>query len=188
MGELMERWRFWSTCDRIGPDIPLSHWRLYFPRAMERLCAAKFRRFGQGAEFRPGAYAVTCSKISLGAKVVIRPQTMLMADPRDGDGHIVIEDEVLMGSNVQIYTANHRYADPGTPIIYQGHERAQDVIVRRGAWIGAGVIILPGVEIGRNAVIAAGSVVTRSIPETVVAAGAPAKVVRRIAPDLKHAG
>lgn len=182
MMEWIERWRFWSTCDRIGPDIPLTHWRLHFPRAMRRLCTAKFQRFGEGAQFRPGAYAVTCSKISLGARVVVRPQTMLMADPRTGDGQIVIEDDVLIGSGVHIYTANHRYADPTVPIIDQGHDPALDVVVRRGAWIGAGAIILPGVEIGRNAVVAAGSVVSRSIPEAVLVAGAPAKAIRPAAP------
>jgi acetyltransferase-like isoleucine patch superfamily enzyme len=54
------------------------------------------------------------------------------------------------------------------------------VVVRRGAWIGANAVLLPGVEVGRNAVVGAGAVVTRDVPAHSVAAGNPARVIRRI--------
>jgi acetyltransferase-like isoleucine patch superfamily enzyme len=182
MKELIERRRFWASCDRIGPDILSSHWRLFFPTLMTRLCTVKFRHFGLGAEFRPGAYAIMCSKISIGAHVVVRPGTMLFADPREGAGHIVIEDDALLGSAIHIYTSNHAFSNPGQLIIAQGHCRAEDVVIRRGAWVGAGAIILPGVTIGENAVVGAGSVVTRSVPDFCLAMGNPARVTEQSDP------
>ena len=69
--EIFERIRYWRSADRIGPDIPWTHWRLHFKSTMENLCRSKFRIFANGAEFRPGAYAIACSKIELGSRVVI---------------------------------------------------------------------------------------------------------------------
>ena len=153
VSELADRIRFWRSVDRLGPDIPWTHWRLHFKATAKALCASKFRSFGQGAEFRPGAYAVACSKIDIGTGVVIRPATMIFADPRTDGAGIVIEDFVLIGSGVHIYTANHSFADPSKPVFEQGHAESAAVALRRGCWIGAGAIILPGVEIGENAVV-----------------------------------
>lgn len=178
LSDLAARWRFWMSADRIGPDIPATSWRLHFPSTGRRLCEGKFRRFGPDAEFRWGAYAVTCSKISLGRRVVIRPGVMLFAYPHGEDGQIVIEDDVLMGSGVHIYSGNHAFSDTSRDIIDQGHDPAADVVVRRGAWIGAQAILLPGVEIGEGAVVGAGSVVTRSVPAGAIAVGNPARPIR----------
>jgi acetyltransferase-like isoleucine patch superfamily enzyme len=176
--DLSARWRFWVGADRLGPDIPATAWRLHFPSTSRRLCERKFRRFGPDADFRWGAYAVACSKISIGERVVIRPGVMLFAYPHGEDGQIIIEDDVLIGSGVHMYSANHAFSDPARSIIDQGHEPAADVTLRRGAWIGANAILLPGVEIGQGAVVGAGSVVTRSIPAGMIAVGNPARPVR----------
>ena len=178
--EMLTRIRFWRNADRLGPDIPWTHWRLHFRSTMSALCQAKFRYFGEGAEFRPGAYAVTCSKISLGRRVVVRPGTMLFADPRPGEGAITIEDDVMMGSGVHIYVANHRFDKSDVPIIDQGHLEPESVTLKRACWLGAHVIILPGVVVGEGAVVGAGSVVTANVPGGVMAAGVPARVIRRI--------
>jgi acetyltransferase-like isoleucine patch superfamily enzyme len=69
------------------------------------------------------------------------------------------------------------------PIIQQGYPEpkvSDSIIIRTGSWIGAGVIILRGVEIGRNSVIGAGTVVTKDVPAGVVYAGNPGKVIREI--------
>jgi acetyltransferase-like isoleucine patch superfamily enzyme len=147
---------------------------------MLELCKKKFRAFSDSAEFRPGAYAVCCSKISIGKRVVVRPGSILFADPRHEGGGITIEDDVLLGSGVQIYVANHLFADSSIPIIDQGHGPSAPVTLRAGCWISAGAIILPGVTIGENSVVGAGSVVTRSIPSGVVVAGNPARIIREI--------
>lgn len=183
--EIVDRIAFWRNADRIGPDILLTHWRLYFKSTMRALCVEKFKRFGAGAEFRPGAYAVACSKISIGANVVVRPCTFLFADSADTGGEIVIEDDVLIGSGVHFYTNNHEFSDFGRPIIAQGHRESKpsnSIVIGRGSWIGAGAIILPGVKVGENAVIGAGAVVTKSVPPRVVFAGNPGRVVRGCSP------
>jgi acetyltransferase-like isoleucine patch superfamily enzyme len=96
------------------------------------------------------------------------------------EGGITIEDDVLIGAGVHIYVNNHRCDDPDIPVIDQGHHPPAAVVLKRGCWIGANSVILPGVTIGRNAIIGAGSVVTSSVPDKVVAAGCPARVIRQI--------
>lgn len=177
---LCGRVKYWKSADRLGPDIPWTHWRLHFHPLMNDLCSRKFRSFGVGADFRPGAYAVVCSKISIGARVVIRPGTMLFADPRVDGAGITIEDNVMMGSGVHVYVGNHRFDRPDIPLIDQGHYPSAEVVLKNGCWIGANSIILPGVVVGENTVVGAGSVVTGSLPGGVLAVGNPARVVREI--------
>jgi acetyltransferase-like isoleucine patch superfamily enzyme len=81
---------------------------------------------------------------------------------------------------VHIYVHNHKFEDPSIPVLEQGHSPSEDVTIKRGAWIGANAIILPGVVIGRNSVVGAGSVVTKSVDDHVVVAGNPATVIRKI--------
>lgn len=180
LNEVIQRWRFWSDADRLGPDIPLTHIKLYIPSSMRKLCKRKFKYFGDSAEFRPGAYAICCSKISIGNRVVIRPGTMLFADPRVNGAGIVIDDDVLIGSGVHLNCANHRYDNPDVPIIDQGHYESKQITLKSGCWIGANTVILPGVTVGHNAVVGAGSVVTRDISDRVVAAGNPAQIIKRL--------
>jgi len=178
LSNIYKTYKFHINADRLGPDILFTHWRLYFGPTMVRLCTSKFSYFGEDAEFRAGAYAICCSKISLGDRVIIRPGCMLFADPSNGGAGITIEDDVLLGAGVHIYVANHKFDDPTVLIIEQGHSQSQSVLIERGAWIGAGTIVLPGVTIGRNAVVGAGSVVTKDIQAFTVAVGNPARIVR----------
>lgn len=178
--EMITKLQYWKAADRLGPDIPWTHWRLHYDSTMRRLCESKFLRFGKGAEFRPGAYAISCSKISLGNRVIIRPGCMLFADPRSDGAGITIEDDVMLGADVHIYVHNHKFDDPSVPIIDQGHYPSKPVVAKRGSWIGAGSIILPGATIGENAVVGAGSVVVKNVPAFSVVVGNPAREVRRI--------
>lgn len=180
LSEFFQRIHFWQKADRIGPDIPYTHWRLHFKSTMLKLCKEKFQYFDDTAEFRPGAYAICCSKISLGKRVVVRPTTMLFADPLEGGAGIIIEDDVMMGSGVHLYVNNHRFDNPDIPIIDQGHYVSQEIVLKRGCWLGANVIVLPGVTIGENAVVGAGSIVTRDVEPFTVAAGNPAKIIKKL--------
>jgi serine acetyltransferase len=94
---------------------------------------------------------------------------------------IQIGDDVFTGPYVYITDQNHGYADPEIPIGRQ-LPRNTAVSIGSGTWLGAGAIILPGACIGRNVVVAAGSVVRGEIPDRCVAAGVPAKVVREYVP------
>jgi serine acetyltransferase len=90
---------------------------------------------------------------------------------------IVIGDDVFTGPYVYITDQNHGYADPDTPIGRQWPSNTA-VSIGPGTWLGAGAIVLPGACIGRNVVVAAGSVVRGQVPDRCVVAGVPARVVR----------
>ncbi|HTW04836.1 MAG TPA: acyltransferase [Streptosporangiaceae bacterium] len=90
---------------------------------------------------------------------------------------IVIGDDVFTGPYVYITDQNHAYADPDAPIGRQWPVNAA-VSIGPGTWLGAGAVILPGARIGRNVVVAAGSVVRGTIPDRCVVAGVPARIVR----------
>ena len=178
---LFRKIRFDIKADRLGPDCPFTHWKLYFKTSMNSICTKKFLSFGEGAEFRPHAYAINCSKIKLGKRVVIRPTSMLFADVRYKDkGFIEIEDDVLIGSGVHIYVSNHRFSESGKTVMEQGHFEPENTILKKGCWIGANSILLPGVQIGENSIVGAGSIVTRSIPDNSIAVGSPAKVIKSL--------
>ncbi len=168
---------FSLKADRLGPDIPFTHWRLHFNSSMRSLCNQKFALFSSGADFRPGAYAIHCSHIFLGKNVVIRPGTMLFADEF---ATITIADDVMIGSGAHFYVNNHKFDDVSRPIIEQGYYPSKNVLIKNGAWIGANAIILPGVTVGQNSVVGAGSIVTKDIPDFCVAVGCPAKVIRNL--------
>lgn len=93
------------------------------------------------------------------------------------DGHIYVGDYVMFGPNVVVATANH----PILPELRKkGLQYNKDVTIKENVWIGAGVIIVPGVTIGKNSIIGAGSVVTKDIPDNVIAVGNPCRVLREI--------
>ena len=93
------------------------------------------------------------------------------------DGHIYVGDKTMIGPNVTFATAGH----PIQPTLrYLEMQYNIDVHIGKNVWIGAGSVILPGVTIGDNTVVASGSVVTKDIPANVIAGGNPAKVIREI--------
>lgn len=93
------------------------------------------------------------------------------------DTHIYIGSNTMIGPNVTIATAGH-------PILPELREQAYQfnapVHIGKNCWLGAGVIVLPGITIGDNSVIGAGSVVTKDIPENVIAVGNPCRILREI--------
>ena len=93
------------------------------------------------------------------------------------DGHIYVDDNVLIGPNVTLVTAAHPI-DPD--LRRKTYQFNKDIHIEENVWIGANVVVLPGVTIGKNSIIGAGSIVTRDIPSDVVAFGAPARVHRKI--------
>jgi len=147
---------------------------------MLKLCRKKFQHFAATAEFRPGAYAIGCSKISIGERVVIRPGTHIHGASANLKTSIIIEDDVLLGSGIHIYVGNHAYENPDLLIIEQGYSVSEPVVLKKGCWIGANVVLLPGVTIGEHTVVGSGAVVTKSLPDNVVAGGVPARIIKTI--------
>lgn len=93
------------------------------------------------------------------------------------DTHIYVGDYTMIGPNVTIATAGH----PILPVLReQAYQYNASVHIGRNCWLGAGVIVLPGVTIGDNSVIGAGSIVTKDIPANVIAVGNPCRVLREI--------
>lgn len=93
------------------------------------------------------------------------------------DTHIYVGDYTMFGPNVVLATAGHPILPELRPLAYQYN---MPIHIGKNCWLGAGVIVLPGVTIGDNTVIGAGSVVTKDIPANVVAVGNPCKVLREI--------
>ena len=90
-------------------------------------------------------------------------------------GGITIEDGVFIGPGAKLLTEGH----PEQPEIRHTLQ-TQPIVIRRNAWIGAGAMILPGVTVGENAIVAAGAVVTKDVPDNTIVAGVPAKTTRGI--------
>lgn len=90
-------------------------------------------------------------------------------------GGITLEDDVMVGPRVNITSETHPVQVSNRKTLVPGA-----VLVKRGAWIGAGATIMPGITIGENAVVAAGAVVTADVPADSVVGGVPAKVIKRL--------
>jgi maltose O-acetyltransferase len=127
---------------------------------------------GQYVTIWPPFYCVYGRYIDLGDYVFMGVQCTIL----DGGG-VHIGNHVMIGPNVQIYTAAHPLqVEPRN----QGLEVAKRIVVEDNVWIGGAAILLPGVTIGRNAVVGAGAVVTRDVPANTVVAGNPARVIREM--------
>lgn len=90
----------------------------------------------------------------------------------------VIGNNVMMGPEVYFVGRNHRFDSLEKPMDEQGYLEAEPPVVGDDVWIGTRAIILPGIKIGRGAVIGAGAVVTKDVPEYAIVGGNPAKVIR----------
>jgi len=95
---------------------------------------------------------------------------------------ISIGSDTLIGAYCYIISGNHRFASPGLPVRVQGYQ-GESITIGVNVWLGAHVIVLPGVTIGDNSVVGAGSVVTTSIPAAEVWAGGPARRIRSVFPS-----
>jgi maltose O-acetyltransferase len=92
-------------------------------------------------------------------------------------GRVTIGADVQIGPNVQLLTPTHPL-DP--EVRRSGAEAAEPIAIGDNAWLGGGVIVCPGVSIGRDTVVGAGAVVTRDLPSGVLAVGNPARVIRSL--------
>ena len=160
-----------------------------------------FYSFGTNSYIKYGSLLNSPSLISIGCGVRICEMVWLNANNQlgnntptlsIGDGtyigrfvqinawkNVSIGSDVLISDRVYISDANHIYRDRSVPIAKQGTEFSGSIIIGDGSWIGAGAVILPGVSIGKNAIVSANAVVTRDVFDYQIVAGVPAIAISR---------
>lgn len=189
-GAIHRAWEWVTAVGAVGPEDRLGR---------------RFRSMGRGSclAFPPGS-VFNENWISIGSDTLIGPNVSLSAgfpvealDPARspvlvigdrcniGRGsslvarcRVVVGNDVMTGPGVYITDHNHTYGDLALPIGRQWVAE-EEVTIGAGSWLGAGVIVLPGSRIGRHVTVAAGSVVRGELPDNCVAAGTPARIVRR---------
>ncbi len=165
-----------TTSERLGRDL----WNLVVGHAPSR----RLRRFwlsrilgglGDGAFVAMHVTLLAPRGIFLGPRALINPHCIL-----DGRGELQIAEDVDIAPHVHIWTLEHDINDPDHGTV------PASVRIEDHAWIAARSTILPGVTIGRGAVVAAGAVVARDVPPLAVVAGVPAKVIGRRDNPLRY--
>jgi maltose O-acetyltransferase len=144
------------------------------PAERRRLLTELLGAFGEGSVIRPPLYCDYGYRTTVGARTFANFGLVILDVAR-----VSIGDDVQIGPNVQLLTATHPLeAGPRR----DKWESAQPITIEDNVWLGGGVIVCPGVTIGENTVVGAGSVVTKDLPADVVAMGSPARVLRSL-PD-----
>lgn len=115
-------------------------------------------------------YADFGKNLNIGKNVFINSLCYFM-----DQGGITIEDDVHIGPHCSLVTMNHGINPKDRATTYP-----QEIVVKKNVWLGANVVVCPGVTIGENSIVAAGAVVTKDVPANVIAAGVPAKVIKNI--------
>lgn len=171
-------------------------------RAYTLAMRGSFAAWGSGSRLGRGARLVEPRLVCVGSRVTIGEQAWLNAKDDRGDGQptlrigdgtyigrlvqinawrqVEIGHDVLIADRVFIGDADHRFADLTQPIRQQGDHFAGAVTLRDGCWLGIGSVVLPGVTIGRNAVVAANAVVTRDVADFSVVGGIPARPIKQL--------
>jgi len=132
----------------------------------------RLRRVGDGLTIFSNVTILHPELIKIGKDVHINYGSFIDAS----GGEIEIGNNVLIGPYCVLRAANHIFSDPNTPIMKQGHEPGK-IIIEDDVWLGANVIVLPNVKIGKGSVIGAGAVVSKDIKPLTIAAGVPAKKI-----------
>ena len=162
-------WRF--AYDAIAKHLPHSNAKINIGQKKIRyLCAKHLLKFvGKNVNIEKGAKLQ--SGISIGNNSGLGINS-------DINGNVTIGENVLMAPDVVIYTINHAYKIKNKSIISQGYSNEKPVIIEDDVWICRRVMIMPGVKIGKGAVLAAGAVVVKDVPKYAVVGGNPAKIIK----------
>ena len=134
-------------------------------------CKRLFRHIGNNVNIEKGAYFGTGAKVSIGNNSGIGVNCKLLGD-------VTIGNNVMMGPEVIFITTTHDHSRIDVPMIEQGFGEEKPIVINDDVWIGTRCTILPGVTVGKGAIIGACSVVTKDVPDYVVVAGNPARVIK----------
>lgn len=135
--------------------------------------AILLRSMGSDCEICGGVMIIGAENINIGNAVIINQRVILQSCE---GASITLGDGVVLSYGAQVLTGG---IDLKAGLAIRRHSKSP-VVIKSNAWIGAAAIILPGVCVGEGAVIAAGSIVTSNVPDGVVVAGSPARVVREL--------
>jgi acetyltransferase-like isoleucine patch superfamily enzyme len=176
---------FWSMREELASWDPRLSMAMAIFRLLPPLVGARVRqqvlrfagvRVGDrtvfGGRIRVGGGRSPSSRLTIGADCFINDGCRF-----DTTGSIVIADDVYVAHDVAFITSSHEI---GPPARRAYGSVAAPVAIGRGTWIGARAIVLPGVAVGGGVIVAAGSVVTKSVENDVMVAGVPARVIRRL--------
>lgn len=155
----------------IATHLPQSYLKINYPSHAIRAFCGKLILEKSGPKIAIGKNARFSRKVTIGNKSGIGEKCEIL-------GKVQIGDNVLMGPECVIYTVNHNYIKKSTLIMDQGVTEEDPVFIGNDVWIGRRVMILPGCRIGDGAVIAAGSIVTKDVPDYAVVGGVPAKIIK----------
>ncbi len=188
----LQQWRAWRQKRRTYERNrrPRRRWRInrhaaeggYFIRypvegeVLEALDSGRLE-IGEGTLLEPGCWLTLApeARIRIGQGCFLNRETMLAASEL-----IEIGDHVMFANGCFVGDSDHRYDDPTKPVTWQGFEPKGPVRIADNVWFGVNCVVTGGVSIGERCVIGSNSVVTRDLPAGVIAAGAPAKVLREI--------
>jgi acetyltransferase-like isoleucine patch superfamily enzyme len=168
----LRRWRINRHMARAGAFIR-------YPVEGEVLEALDQGRLaiGEGTLLEPGCWLTLGprARIQIGRGCFLNRGTMLAAVDR-----IEIGDHVMFANNCFVGDGDHRYDDPDRPVTWQGFTSQGPVRIGSNCWFGVNCVVTSGVSLGERCVIGANSVVIDDLPPGVIAAGAPARVIREI--------
>jgi acetyltransferase-like isoleucine patch superfamily enzyme len=169
---VLDRIQYWTVL--TNPNIHLSASTSVDASAKVQIKYGGSIHIGDNTEVLEGVIIQTYGgKITIGSGCSINPYTVIY-----GHGNTIIGNNVLIAGGCMIISSNHSYTDLNKTIKDQ-ESVSKGIAIESNVWIGHGCSILDGVVIGEGSVIAAGSVVNASIPPFSVAAGVPAKVIKR---------
>jgi acetyltransferase-like isoleucine patch superfamily enzyme len=136
---------------------------------------------GEGTLLEPGCWLTLAprARIEIGAGCFLNRNTMIAAYER-----VSIGDHTMLANGCFVGDASHRFDDPDTPITWQGFTSKGPVEIGDNCWFGVNCVVTAGVRIGPRCVIGANSVVNADLPPRVIAAGAPAKPIRKVGSGL----
>ena len=149
-----------QTNHKFNLAVPLSE--EYFSLMRELF----YNQIGENSIVYNQLTVVRPKNVKIGKNVTVMNGALMMSA-----GGITLEDNVLIAANVQLISNNH---DPYDRYVIT----CKPILIKEGAWVGAGATILPGVTVGKHAIIGANSVVSKDIPDYAVAVGCPAKVIK----------
>lgn len=134
-------------------------------------------RIGEGTLLEPGCWLTLApeAEIEIGAGCFLNRNTMIAAH-----GRVTIGDHTMFANGCFVGDAEHRYDDPTVPITWQGFTSKGPVEIGANCWFGVNCVVTSGVTVGERCVIGANSVLTADLEPGTIAAGAPAKPIRKI--------